>query len=227
MRMHNAMKSFAVAGRSLGRLVAIAAAASAIPPTLPAPQQRSKRVRVIDAVLGLAEGDKAFETVKDGDKVVDFANVRIAGYLSTWGDGTTRDLDGDYVLKGAFAATIPDFMRNPVLLVCHDNSVETLAGSFTVVREDDKGLYVEAVLSNSPSEDMKDIRWKVAEGHLKSLSMGGLFYYLADGKGIAKVDLYEGSLTPVPVNGSARFSVRDMTPREAKAHENFAANRQQ
>ena len=61
---------------------------------------------------------------------------------------------------------------------------------------------------------MRDTRFKVAEGHLKTLSMGGLFHYKEDGRGIFKVDLWEGSLTPIPANPDATFSVRSLTDDE-------------
>ena len=63
---------------------------------------------------------------------------------------------------------------------------------------------------------MQDIRWKVAEGALRSLSMGGVFHYGQDGKAIQKVKLWEGSLTPVPANPNAVFSTRELTEAEAR-----------
>jgi phage head maturation protease len=72
------------------------------------------------------------------------------------------------------------------------------------------------MLSNSPAEDMKHVRALVAEGHLRTLSMGGRFYYRNDGRGIFKVELYEGSLTPIPANPDATFSTRALTDEEMK-----------
>lgn len=157
---------------------------------------------------------KKFDVIKDGDTVEDYQNVRIKGYLSTWGDPMAVDRQGDYVMKGAFKETLPKFRRNPVLLVNHQNRVDMLAGSFSTIIEDERGLYIEAVLSNAPSDDMTDIRWKVAEGHLRTLSIGGRFYYSEDGRGINKVDLWEGSLTPIPANPDATFSTRELTADE-------------
>lgn len=161
-----------------------------------------------------AQDSKKFDKVEEGGRVVDYRNVRIKGYLSTWKHVTESDRQGDYVERGAFTETLPKFMKNPVLLVNHINAVAFLAGSFTKVAEDDKGLYVEAVLSDAPSDPMTDIRWKVAEGHLRTLSMGGRFHYKEDGRGIFKVDLWEGSLTPIPANPDATFSTRELTAEE-------------
>jgi HK97 family phage prohead protease len=160
---------------------------------------------------------KKFDAVKDPDgNLVDYRDVRIKGYLSTFKETTESDRDGDYVERGAFKETLKRFKRNPVLLIDHQNNAESIAGSFEKVEEDDRGLYIEAVLSNSQSERMRDVRSKVAEGHLKALSMGGLFHYKEDGRGIFKVDLWEGSLVAVPANQDALFSTRELTEAEVK-----------
>ena len=159
---------------------------------------------------------KKYDAIKTGDLVTDYQNVSIRGYLSTFQGTTASDRQGDYVKPGAFAATIPQFMQNPVLLVDHDNDCESAVGHFTKVKEDDKGLYVEAVLSNCPCDDCKHVRFAVAEGALRTMSMGGVFIYDTDGRGIKEVQLFEGSLTPIPVNPDATFSTRALTQAEAE-----------
>jgi HK97 family phage prohead protease len=167
-----------------------------------------------DASIDISDSKaKTFDAIKDGDRVVDYQNVQVKGYLSTFGN---TDRDGDVVQPGAFSETIPNFMRNPVILADHRNSVREQVGSFNVVREDAKGLYVEGVLSNADTELCKQVRSLVAEGHLKTMSMGGIFYYDQDGRTIFKVALFEGSLTPVPANPEAIFSIRECTELEAK-----------
>ncbi len=175
-----------------------------------------KRRMRFDATVVFADGKKG-DAIKDKDgNVVDYQNVTISGYLSTFQGVTPSDRQGDYVVRGAFNETIPAFMRNPVMLANHDNDVRSLVGSFTTVKEDEKGLYVEGKLSNSPAPFVKDVRFKVAEGHLKTMSMGGVFHYNEDGRGIFKVSLWEGSLTPLPANPDAIFSVRELTDAEVK-----------
>lgn len=178
--------------------------------------QRGEKVLRFESSMRLtAPGVKTFDTMKDANGVItDYRNVQIRGYLSTWESVTKADRQGDYVLPGAFTDTIGQFMQNPVLLVDHCNSAECVAGSFTVVREDSKGLYVEAILTNSPADDAKDIRFKVAENHIRTLSMGGLFYYNEDGRGIFKVTLWEGSLCAIPANPDCLFSTRSLTEEE-------------
>lgn len=168
-----------------------------------------------DATMDLnAPGVKTFTIVKNADgEVTDFRDVEIKGYLSTFGN---TDRDGEFVEPGAFAETIPMFLSNPVLLINHRNDTESQAGSFSVVREDSKGLYVEARLTNSPVDSMRHVRALVAEGHLKTMSMGGIFYYREDRRAIFKVQLFEGSLTPVPANPMALISTREASPDDLK-----------
>lgn len=183
----------------------------------PAPLVSEEKILHFDASVDISSPEaKSFDVVKEGDKVVDYHNVRIKGYLSTFVGTTPADRDGDYVKPGAFADAIPKFMRNPVMLVNHRNDVISLVGSFTKMKEDDRGLYFEGVLSNSPDEVTRSVRFKVAEGILRTASMGGLFHYEADGRGIFRVDLFEGSLTPIPANPDAIYSVRSLTDAEAK-----------
>ena len=150
----------------------------------------------------------SFQAIRDASgNVLDYRNVRIRGYLSTWQHVTPSDTAGDYVVKGAFRDTIPHFMQNPVMLVNHTRSVECVAGVFTTVREDDRGLYVEGRVTDSPSELARTIRFNIVERHLRTLSMAGLFRYGADGRAIEKVSLHEGSLVAVPANPDALFTV--------------------
>jgi HK97 family phage prohead protease len=215
------MKTIRIVRPNLKLAIMAATAAMVQPPIadkVPQPQLvGGKRVLRFDGAIDLEQADhKKFDTVKEGDKIVDYQNVVLKGYLSTFKDHTPSDRDGDYVLPGAFAETIPNFMKNPVLLVNHRNTVQDLAGGFTKVVEDSKGLYVEAKITNSPAEWARDVRFKVAEGFLRTMSMGGIFYYKEDQHGIFKVSLWEGSLTPIPANPDAVFSTRQLDEREVK-----------
>ncbi len=150
--------------------------------------------------------------------VSDYQNVRIRGYLSTFSAATPADRQGHYVLPTAFDETIPKFLkRNPVMLMDHWNRVENAIGMFEVVRPDSKGLYVEGLLSNSPLPAATHCRYIVAEGILRTMSMGGFFYFDESGRGIFKVELFEGSLTPIPVNPDAIISTRSLSGEDRKA----------
>lgn len=158
-------------------------------------------IKIVKTLTAPGQPRFKFQTIRSGNTITDYLDVRFKGYLSTWQSTTPSDRDGDYVLPGAFKDTIELFMRNPVLLLNHDKSL--IAGVFEQVREDSVGLYVEARLSNSPAAWVKHARFQVVEGNLRALSMGGMFSYGPDGRGIHKVELYEGSLTPVPSNPDA------------------------
>lgn len=152
---------------------------------------------------------KAFEEVRDSNgSVVDYKDVVFKGYASTNESVTKGDRIGDYLQRGAFKKTIGRFMKNPVMLIDHENSVKEIAGTYTKIYEDKNGLMVEGKISNSP--DLRNVRFLVAEGHLKTLSIGGMFLYEEDGKGISEVNLYEISLVAIPMNPDALFSVRNV-----------------
>jgi HK97 family phage prohead protease len=169
--------------------------------------QSTKEGRINIPIADSTLGEKTLKVIRDGDRIVDYQNVRFSGYLSTFKHVTPQDRQGDYVEAGAFRDTIPSFMRNPVLLCDHLNSVAKLVGRFTRVFEDGNGLFVEAEISNGQVDYLRQVRALVAEGHLRTLSMGGVFYYKADGRGIQRVDLLEGTLTPMPANPDAIISV--------------------
>jgi len=142
--------------------------------------------------------------------IEDYKDVTINGYLSTFESFTPKDRDGDYVKATAFDKSLGRFGKNPVMLLDHVNDIDHVAGSFTNMQKDGNGLAVIGKVSNAP--ELRKVRFLVAEGHLKTLSMGGLFLYGADGKAINEVELWEGSIVPVPANPDARFSVRSLDP---------------
>lgn len=178
---------------------------------------KTQAVKRFDANLSLTlEDGKSPTAIKDGDRIVDYLNVAFEGYASTFKGTTESDRDGDYVLETAFAETLPDFRKNPVMLTDHDNEVCDISGSYTKIGVDKRGLYVRGSLSNSPVPSMVHKRFLIVEGHLKTLSIGGYFFYAPDGRGIEKVRLYEISLVAVPANPDAIFTSRAVTLEDAK-----------
>lgn len=165
------------------------------------PDDECERTKRFKASLPI-ESETA-EPIYDGDRIVDYKNVIFKGYGSTNETITKGDRIGDYLRKGAFRKTISEFKKNPVMLIDHENSVNNIAGSYTRVEEDQNGLYLEGKISNAP--ELATVRMLVAEGHLQTLSIGGMFYYEDDGKAISEVDLFEVSLVAIPMNPDARF----------------------
>jgi HK97 family phage prohead protease len=141
-------------------------------------------------------------------QVVDYQDVTFAGYASTWAHITPSDRQGDNVQVGAFRSTIRDFMANPVMLIDHRMSVENIAGHYTIVREDDRGLFVQGQVSNSPH--MKHARFALMEKSLRTLSIGGIWVYEPDGRTISKAYLFEISLVAVPANPDAIIQARSL-----------------
>jgi HK97 family phage prohead protease len=151
--------------------------------------------------------DKKFTELKNGEgRVVDFQDVRIDGYASTFQDTTPADRIGDYVLPGAFRATLPLYKKNPVVLIDHRNLTQNTAAIVEKIGEDKTGLYYQAKISNAP--DLSWLRWRIVEKAVRATSIGGIFHYLDDNFGIERVDLYEFSIVPVPMNPDALFSAR-------------------
>lgn len=156
----------------------------------------------------LQDGTKGVAIKDQSNRVVDYSDVMIAGYGSTFAHVTAKDRDGDTVMPGAFTETIREFKRNPVMLTDHKNSVANIAGSYTEVVQDEIGLRVVGKVSNAP--ELRAIRFLIMEGHLKTLSMGGVFLYGPDGHTIEKVYLFEISLVAIPANPDAIFQARSL-----------------
>jgi HK97 family phage prohead protease len=185
-----------------------------------------KRVAAFEggADLVLPE-DKKFTPVFEADSegkptgiIVDYQNVTIEGHGSTFGTPEKLDRGGEYVMSGAWNRTLTEFRKNPVILTDHQNSVKALAGSWTKVSVDAKGLGVQGSISNAPG--VRDTRFKIVERHLKGLSIGGIWHYANDGRGIEDADLYEISLVAMPMNPETLFHSRSLG--EADCRKAFA-----
>ncbi|HAB53328.1 MAG TPA: hypothetical protein DCE80_14350 [Ignavibacteriales bacterium] len=105
-------------------------------------------------------------------------NVVIKGYANTKG---IVDRYGDtptvHTPIRNYVYELTDYIKNPVMLIDHVNSVDHIAGSFKKCKEDEKGLYVEGVFSNSDFPLIKHARTVYLEGHAKAFSIGGFWYH--------------------------------------------------
>ena len=161
-----------------------------------------------------------------GDFKAETANgaTRIKGYASTW----NVDRGKDKINPKAFDTTIADFMTNPVILINHENNTKCVLGHVEALRIDDKGLYIEAVLTEA-EENAGDVQ-KIREGHLKAFSIGGYFIYNPNGpddKGIyeiVQIKLFEISVVAVPMNGEALFGVKSFSDFEAEVKKGVDRN---
>ncbi len=154
------------------------------------------------------EGESKGVAIKDEktNRIIDYKGVTFAGYASTFSHITESDRQGDAMKPGAFRETIKIFMGNPIMLIDHRNSVENIAGHYTTVREDDKGLWVEGMVSDAP--ELTSVRFHLMEKSLRTLSIGGIWMFEPDGRTISKVHLFEISLVAVPANPDAVIQAR-------------------
>jgi len=177
---------------------------------VPSSDEKPVERKALNEVMSCKYMQKAKPTYKeiknDDGSIADYQNVKIAGYASTNESVTIADRGGDYIRRGAFKNTISKFMENPVMLSDHANSTKQIVGKYSRVEEDEKGLYIEGEVSNSP--ELANLRFQIVEGNLKTMSIGGLFKYEEDGKAISEIELLEISLVAIPMNPDARFEVR-------------------
>lgn len=133
-------------------------------------------------------------------EVKEFNEAGFTGYASKFGN---VDLGGDVVAKGAFIGA-----TNVPILISHDTS--KVIGVTTTIYEDDAGLFIDAKLANT--KEANDVRELMAMGALTGLSIGYMVKHQSrkteGGKSfnlIDAVDLFEVSVTPIPMNQEARI----------------------
>lgn len=148
--------------------------------------------------LNLSE-DKSFKQVGD-----DFLDVTIKGYAST----RIKDRYGENFRAGAWSQdVINKFMFNPVLLSDHVRSTSSVVGKVLKLVEDEKGLYMEAIMTNDPA--FSSLRFRVVEGMIKAVSVSGAWIY--KGNEIIEVtDLMEISLVSIPANPDCLVSSKSL-----------------
>lgn len=156
-------------------------------------------------------------TIKDENgNPIDYRGVKFQGVASTFGTAENLDRDKEYIMEGAFDASLDEFRRNPVMLINHDRSVMSLMGHYEKVQLTSDGLVTMGVVTDSPGELAKHVRWSIVEGSLRTQSIGGAFIYGEDYRGIRTVDLHEISLVVVPANPKAQFLCRTLDAETAQ-----------
>ena len=141
------------------------------------------------------------------DIVPDYGRVRVSGYASLFGK---KDLGGDTVRKGAFAASLlsSKIQRLPMLF---GHETKTPIGVWNRVFEDKIGLFVSGdILLGEPQAD-RTARL-VRSGALRGLSIGyrtARSIKLAGGRDLIELDLWEVSIVAFPMLRSARITQTD------------------
>lgn len=128
----------------------------------------------------LDDGSKIFyKTFECHDLKYSDTEMIFSGYANTKNQADAYgDIPTNYEGKAVY--DMSRFVKNPVMFVDHANSLTMVMGKFTVVREDDKGLFVELVLR--PIEDVhnplvKDAISTFKSGFGRALSIGGRWYF--------------------------------------------------
>lgn len=137
-------------------------------------------------------------------------------FIEGWASTVGADRAGDLVEPGAFDTAIEKFLStNPILLYNHD--IGKALGQVVEMQSRPQGLWVKARVDKpAPGSWAEDIVSKIAKGTIKAFSVRGKMWRpdgrLAaaprDGGGrVNRVDLYEISATPLPVEPGSLFSV--------------------
>jgi HK97 family phage prohead protease len=129
--------------------------------------------------------------------------MTIKGYANT----NDKDRVGDVVLPTAFAKTLKEYMENPVVLYQHD--WDQVIGKCVKAEVTDDGLYVECEISGA--KDVEDVKTKIAEGSLKTFSIGyneiDADYDESKAANVVKeLELLEISVVTIPCNPKAKFT---------------------
>jgi HK97 family phage prohead protease len=153
------------------------------------------------------------------------------GYASLFG---VLDSQGDVVMRGAYTATLPQFLERGFIAWGHDwnDPVATIADA----QEDDRGLYIMAEFHSDDASQRARTRTmeRLNRGKFMGLSIGYSVAdasYSDDGARLLKqIDLYETSLVTVPalrdagVTGAKeRFAPEEAVPETLAALEAFIA----
>lgn len=164
------------------------------------------------------KGNKDFE-LAEFKAVEENGLVKISGYANNKG---IADRYGDIptAFGRSFVYELEEYRRNPVLLLDHEAEVKKLCGTVTEIHEDERGLYFEAVLSNSDLPEVKHARTLIKEGMLKTVSIGGIWLYedMENPAHLTLAKIFEISLVTIPADPYATFEqVNKSEPKQAEA----------
>lgn len=131
--------------------------------------------------------------------------VKIAGYANT----VTKDRMNDIIVPSAWQKGVANYRNNPILLWQHNSSWPI--GRVTDIQIDNKGLYVEAFVSEA-AEKQFNILTLIKDGILKAFSVGFRVkdkkHLDAETTTITDVELLEISIVSVPANQDSLFSLK-------------------
>ena len=126
----------------------------------------------------------------------------IKGYASMFDN---VDSDDDVITRGAYAKTLQENSERIAFLYQHN--MQQPIGKPLSMKEDDKGLYIEAKISNSSLG--KDVKTMVSEGILKEFSVGFIPIkeeIVGNYNHIKEIKLFEFSLVTLAANPLAQVT---------------------
>lgn len=131
--------------------------------------------------------------------------IYLSGYANT---KNKADAYGDIPtnFKDQPVYELTRFLQNPVLLINHDNSVDSIAGRFVEIGEDETGLKFKALLMSNPQTDkVKHAIEAYKQGFGVALSIGGkwVFEDPENPQNLTKAIIHEISLVAVGADGNA------------------------
>ena len=136
----------------------------------------------------------------------------IEGYASLFG---VEDLAGDVVRAGAFARSLARGDGVPMLLQHRGGQV---AGVWTRIREDGRGLFVRGLLTGETAAGRMAVQM-AGDGEMSGLSIGFIARDWSPrrerGRELKAIELREVSLVSEPMAPSARFRVLTSARRKA------------
>jgi HK97 family phage prohead protease len=136
--------------------------------------------------------------------------VVLKGYANTKGQADRYgDVPTVFPALRSYVYELNQFKKNPVMLLNHDNMVESIAGSFQVMKEDENGLYFEATFSESSLPAVMHARTVYSEGHAKALSIAGRWYFENKDapEQLTYAEIFEVSLVAVGADPNALAAV--------------------
>ncbi len=131
-----------------------------------------------------------------------------SGYASVFGN---VDSYGDIVEKGAFAETLSQWAaKNKLPPVLWNHKIDEPIGVYTLMREDDRGLYVEGKLLVAEVQRAKEIHALMKAGAVDGMSIGySTLDYRMDTENdiryLTRVKLWENSIVTFPANDLSRI----------------------
>jgi HK97 family phage prohead protease len=156
----------------------------------------------------------------------DPANGSFSGYASVFNN---TDRQGEIVLKGAFADTLPAFLKDGFGALNHEWSSLPVA-TISEAREDDRGLWIKGEFHSTPDAQTARtvVRERLERGKSVGLSIGYNVKedeFTKDARLLKRLDLYEVSLVSVPANQEAQVVGIKAEAPEALEDESLEARR--